>query len=48
MTMKRPEYRNGQRVRAEFEDTMIKLFRVPKDAIKKPAKPTPRKKAGKD
>lgn len=42
------EYRKGQKIREEFEDTMTKLFRVPKDALKKPEKPAPKKKADKD
>jgi hypothetical protein len=42
------QYESGKKVREEFEDTMKKLFRVPKDAVKKPAKPAPKKKAGKD
>jgi hypothetical protein len=45
--MKR-EYRKGQEVREEFEDTMKRLFRVPKDAVKRPEKKAPKKKIGKD
>jgi len=44
----KPEYRKGQQVREEFEQTMQELFRVPKDAVKKPEKKTPKKKVGKD
>ena len=29
--------------REKFEKTMIALFRVPKDAVKKPEKPAPKK-----
>jgi hypothetical protein len=43
----RPEYRKGLKVREEFEDTMTKLFRVPKETVKKPEKKAPKKKAGK-
>lgn len=42
------EYRTGKPIREEFERTMTALFRVPKDAVKKPEKPSPKKKAGKD
>jgi len=42
------EYRKGQKVREEFEHAMIALFRVPKDAVKKPEKRAPKKKASKD
>jgi hypothetical protein len=42
------EYRKGKKIREEFERTMTALFRVPKDAVKKPEKPAPKKKAGKD
>jgi hypothetical protein len=44
----KPEYKKGQKIREEFERTMTVLFRVPKDAVKKPEKPAPKKKAGKD
>ena len=44
----KPEYRNGQKVREEFEQTMKELFRVPKDAVKKTEKKSPKKKESKD
>jgi len=44
----KPSYRKGQEIREEFERTMKALFRVPKDAMKKPEKPAPKKKASKD
>ena len=43
----KPEYHEGQKARENFERTMAALFRVPKDAVKKPEKPAPKKKAGK-
>ena len=43
----KPEYRKGQEVREEFERTMTRLFRVPRNDVKKPEKKSP-KKAGKD
>ena len=39
----KPEYRKGQKVREEFERTMTELFRVPKETVKKPGKPAPKK-----
>jgi hypothetical protein len=42
------EYRKGQKVREEFEQIMKALFRVPKEAVKKPEKAAPKKKEGKD
>jgi hypothetical protein len=45
----KPEFHKGSEVLKEFERTMTALFRVPKDAMKKPEKPAPKKKkAGKD
>lgn len=39
----KPEYRKGADARKNFEDTMQKLFRVPKSAVKtpKPDEPPP-------
>jgi hypothetical protein len=42
------EYRKGAEARRSFERTMTALFRVPKDAVKKPEKKASKKKAGKD
>ena len=44
--MKKPEYRKGAEARKNFEDTMQKLFRVPKP--EKPPKPNPKKKGGRE
>lgn len=33
---KRQEYKSGAPMRKNFEDTMQKLFRVPKSAVEKP------------
>jgi hypothetical protein len=44
----KPEYRKGPKAREDFERTMTSLFRVPKDAVKKPEKAAPKKKANKD
>ena len=40
--MKR-EYESGKKARENFERTMTVLFRLPKDAAKKPEKSSPRK-----
>jgi hypothetical protein len=33
----KPEYNQGTEARKNFEETMQKLFRVPKTAVKKPS-----------
>jgi len=38
------EYHEGHGARKNFEETMKKLFRVPKTAIQKPPKREPKKK----
>jgi hypothetical protein len=48
MDKQKANYRTGLKVREEFERTMAALFRVPKDAVKKPEKKAPKKNAGKD
>ena len=45
--MKR-EYSEGLMAREKFEKTMMALFRVPKNAVKKAEKLVPKKRAGKD
>lgn len=48
MEKRKSEYDSGKNVREEFERTMTALFRVSKDAVKKPKNKAPKKKAGKD
>jgi hypothetical protein len=36
-------YKSGKDARETFERTMAALFRVPKDSVKKPEKPAPKK-----
>jgi hypothetical protein len=39
----KPEYRRGAEARKNFEDTMRKLFRVPKATMPQKPKPGPKK-----
>lgn len=41
----KPEYREGEKVRTEFERTMIALFRAPKPQERKPPKVAIKRKA---
>lgn len=46
--MKKAEYHKGTEVRKNFEETMMKLFRVPKSEVGKPfGKPKPKKTSAK-
>jgi hypothetical protein len=44
MRKMKSKYHEGPKIRDEFEHTMTALFRVPKDAVKKPEKRISKKK----
>ena len=44
----KPTFKKGAEARKNFEEGMKKLFRVPKDSVKKPEKKAPKKKESKD